>query len=264
MTHDFVNGAPFDLNAPNLAASAGLPYPEQPSLYSQLQHDTHSWDRLENADCIATFGASYVTEYLNVVLVSSSTFKNNSILNGWSVSATPENSDDKNFRSDLGWICGNQNAPCDIGLAARKSANWMLPWDNVYTPPGQDTPQGHSETVQVEYCLAQTFKSQCTVVLSIPMLATVVFSNGVQFLFVLWAILMQDFDPVITTGDAIASFMADPDPCTVKQGTLSVFDVRQRSSRHHDLPSSPKIWKPNRHRWYKAVSIRRWIWTILA
>lgn len=259
MTHDFVNGAPFDLNGPNLAYSAGLPYPGQPSLYSQLQHDNHSWDRLENADCIATFGASYVTEYLNVVLVSSSTFNNNSILNGWSILATPENSDNRNFRSDLGWICGNQNAPCDIGLAAKKSANWMLPWwNNINRPPP------HYEMVQVEYCLAQSFKSQCTVVLSIPMLATVIFSNGIQFLFVLWAILMQDFDPVITTGDAIASFMADPDPCTVKQGTLSVFDVRKRSSRYRDHQPSPKIWKPHRHRWYKAVSIRRWIWTILA
>jgi hypothetical protein len=218
---------------------------------------------LENADCINTFGVSYVTEYLNVVLISSSTSKNNSILNGWSVLATPEQSDDMNFRSDLGWICGNQNGPCDVGRAAKQSKNWTLPWNNINTPPGQDTPTPHYEQVQVEYCLTQPFDSQCTVVLSIPMLASVIFSNGVQFLFVLWALLMRDFDPIITTGDAIASFMADPDPSTIKQGILSVFDVRKRK-RPGDCEYSAKPWEPHRFRWYRAVSVRRWIWTILA
>lgn len=264
VTSGFVNGAAFDFSAPNLQyTTIDLAYPPQTGLYQSFQQNISALRRLETEDCIRAFSAQYVTEYLNVLLVSNSNNANNSILNGWSVTATPEQNDNMNFRSDLGWLCGNQNSPCDFTKLAANATNWMLPWVDVKEVNAIASAE-NTEHVKVEYCLAQYIDPQCSVLLSVSILIVVIIFNAIQLLMAAWAMFMRDLVPLITTGDAVASFMATSDPTTVNSGTLSVFDVRKglwRRKRTSEV--KPVVWYPRRRRWYKAVSIRRWAITLL-
>ncbi|KAK3953030.1 hypothetical protein QBC32DRAFT_388814 [Pseudoneurospora amorphoporcata] len=67
------------------------------------------------------------------------------------------------------------------------------------------------------------------------------------------------FTPLITLGDAITSFLNDPDPITRGACLLLKNDVKQ--GNWASGASQPKHWVPKRHYWFQAPSLPRWIIT---
>lgn len=70
---------------------------------------------------------------------------------------------------------------------------------------------------EVTYCLAQPAdpaRQTCTVNLNGILLAVVLGLNLAAFLLTASTLLLQRFEPLVTLGDAVSSFLRDPDPST--------------------------------------------------
>lgn len=138
--------------------------------------------------------------------------------------------------------------------------------------------------VSVSYCLARPTASppQCSVRLSSSFLGICILLNLVLVLLaaaVLSLLSRTEFVPLATLGDALASFLADPDPTTRGTCLLTKHDVWAgrwgggASSAGGSAPSSsynsaghfePKFYVPPGHtqRWMHAPSIPRWLLAI--
>lgn len=82
-------------------------------------------------------------------------------------------------------------------------------------------------TVEVDYCLAESYHGKCAAKISTPLLALVVGCNIVKVLVfcgTAW-VNMKSFKPLVTVGDAVKSFLKEPESGARGQGPLSVMDV---------------------------------------
>ncbi|KAH6649907.1 hypothetical protein F5144DRAFT_522677 [Chaetomium tenue] len=119
-------------------------------------------------------------------------------------------------------------------------------------------PEGPS----ILYCLAQPAPAPtCEVNLNAPLLGTVALLNSIA-LVATAALLFKrpsSFRPLATLGDAIASFLEDPDPTTQGACLLSKTDIW----RGRWPLEAAKYWVPQTHYWFRSVSLPRWIGTFL-
>lgn len=114
------------------------------------------------------------------------------------------------------------------------------------------------EPSSIQYCLAQPAPaSTCEVNLNASLLGCVALLNSIA-LVATAAILFKrpsSFHPLATLGDAISSFLEEPDPTTQGACLLSKTDVWQGR-----WPlTEAKYWVPKNHYWLRSVSFSHWI-----
>ncbi|MCJ1380560.1 hypothetical protein MMC17_003668 [Xylographa soralifera] len=289
VTPDFLNGAtpslgPHD-SLPIIGASAsGASIEETISaanatqVAAALQSNISSLKRLENADCIQTYGTDFVTKSLNVLLVTNGThLQAGSILAGYQYYAAPKSpSVEVVDILNMSWICHGLQG-CSIPSQVSEASTWNFTvWGND-TVSGNGTVLGH-ETTRVSYCLSQPVLPQCIVEVFPQVLIIVIVCNILEAICFVTLLAKRDFTPLIVLGDAIASFMTDPDPTTLSSGPISAEYVRKaylgdplRFSTQHqnwqwrqNRPLRRTVqWHANRRRWALAVGPKRWSYTVL-
>lgn len=139
--------------------------------------------------------------------------------------------------------------------------------------PGRGNPDARSvvpnAASDVQFCLAQrraAGQHACNVGLNGSLLGVVALLNLVTVLFTVLAFLKTaDFRPLATLGDAISSFLRDPDATTTNSCLMTKTDVWQRRWGLREA----KYWVPATHYWFQSVSLPRWafvavIWAGLA
>ncbi|EAQ92466.1 hypothetical protein CHGG_00701 [Chaetomium globosum CBS 148.51] len=118
------------------------------------------------------------------------------------------------------------------------------------------------ERSSILYCLAQPAPAPtCEVNLNAPLLGTVALLNSIA-LVATAALLFKrpsSFRPLATLGDAIASFLEDPDPTTQGACLLSKTDIW----RGRWPLEAAKYWVPQTHYWFRSVSLPRWMGAFL-
>lgn len=86
---------------------------------------------------------------------------------------------------------------------------------------------------------------------------------------------IKDHKPLVTVGDAVCSFLAHPDRCTVGIGPMSSRDARKGEYEIHVEATSiarkrvagkplmfpGRLWEGRRYKYFSAANIDRWIWT---
>ena len=127
----------------------------------------------------------------------------------------------------------------------------------------------------IDHCLAESAVGHCRIEINQTVLAVVLICNTIKVLCLLSTLLIVDFLPLITVGDAIASFLAIPDQTSLGDGTISERDVvykqedemRSRPTLFHypeiyrwHPPS--KVWKPRQPVWSSGASPRRFFATV--
>ncbi|KAK4248787.1 hypothetical protein C7999DRAFT_13309 [Corynascus novoguineensis] len=113
----------------------------------------------------------------------------------------------------------------------------------------------------IQYCLAQRAPaSTCEVNVNAPLLGSVALVNSIALVVTATVLFKRpsSFQPLATLGDAISSFLQDPDPTTQGACLLSKTDVW-----HGRWPlTAAKCWSPkNNHYWLRSVSFPLWIVT---
>lgn len=110
-----------------------------------------------------------------------------------------------------------------------------------------------------------------------PLICLVVIGcNLVKLICALLAARENRKDIFLTTGDAIASFLAKPDPATegvcllsgslVKKRTQGWRKYKGRERKSLDLLETKQespLRLPSRKRWFQAASVSRWVYTVL-
>ncbi|KAI1389608.1 uncharacterized protein F4822DRAFT_205946 [Hypoxylon trugodes] len=108
----------------------------------------------------------------------------------------------------------------------------------------------------VQYCLARPSAPEtCSVNLSGSILGIAVLINLATVITMAVILARSSFEPLVTIGDAIRSFLRHPDPTTANSCLLTKADVRQGNW----VSSEAQFFVPTNHYWFQTPSLRRWI-----
>lgn len=117
------------------------------------------------------------------------------------------------------------------------------------------------EGVAVAYCLAETHPPAartCTADLNGILFAAVLALNLVAFVATAATLLLRRFEPLVTLGDAVASFLRDPDPST--RGNCLVARENLRTGMGGWGFTEGKYWAPTGpHYWFRSASLSQWL-----
>ena len=204
-------------------------------------------DRLESTACIQAYGRNFVSDRRDVVLIVSNT-------------STPLNFEgtQKPLSTPYNWICTasefepvNSETPCDLSPVIADVDRWTYNSDSI------------------EYCLSQKTEEHCQLQFSIKIMIFVIVANFLKLSCMLYTVWSHKIPTLVTIGDAISSFLQEPDLATVGRCTLSKRDVDKdekwykwvfddRNVSYQSVPSQPEPWKEHHHRWLQAASKTRW------
>ncbi|KAJ5963319.1 uncharacterized protein N7479_003195 [Penicillium vulpinum] len=133
-----------------------------------------------------------------------------------------------------------------------------------------------SRSYSIDHCMTLPVKENCQLFFSPPICLIVIGCNIVKLICALLAARENRKDIFLTTGDAVSSFLAEPDPTTegacllsgplINKRTQGWQKYKGRERKSWDLLETKQetpLRLPSRKRWFQAASMSRWIYTIL-
>lgn len=253
VTPDFLTGGRWNVSDEyNFGYNSFLDYKDHWQIQS-LQNDVNSLIRLGVSDCVDEFSPLSVSRWRNVLVVVTSTNSTNSL-----IYSMTHDADGVYDRPDSELVCRGNDCyvNSNISIIAGET-HWQVVIKKTY-------PLLRTGNFTVDFCLAQELPPACTVDLSCPILITVILCNLIKLSCLITSLVMPGFEPLVTTGDAISTFLTRSDLTTVGFGTVSAVDIARFSScqlgnRSYGQLSRP--WKPVRHFWFAAAT--RWRWSVV-
>ncbi|KAJ1326490.1 DUF6536 domain-containing protein [Microdochium nivale] len=103
-------------------------------------------------------------------------------------------------------------------------------------------------------------QDSCGVMASIPLLLAAAALSFVVLLCTIAAFVVPHFDPIVTIGDAIRSFLRIEDPTTDERCLMTKLDVKRGRWITHEA----RYFTQGRHWWFFSSSFTRWFLTALA
>ena len=214
-------------------------------------------ERPDNRDCIDLYSENYISDRGDLLLVSRNVKDRNSsepsVYFDGDIDHMAIQIIDNCVKDMYGWICPDAdcNNPCQlqIGSLLDHPDNWR--------------PRDGGGDVEVLYCLSQRTPEHCKLQFSVEIIILVIVMNFVKLVLMVLAITRLRQNPLITIGEAIASFLRTPDSttrnmCLLSKATVDDWSAVVQSSRY-ELDNPPaKEWTQGKHRWADAVSKKRW------
>lgn len=246
---DFLTGAPIEIGhfshfAPQIAVNASGQMSGQLNQAEQiartLQHDQSNLQKLANTDCIGAYATEFVSSHGNVLVILSKPPD----WGGYNTTTWVWWSQAQGAPDDTPWFCGD--APCDAKTIA-DAGTWQLIGLNV------------------EYCLSQKVEEHCKLQFSGAILVVVVVCNFCKMTIMGYIAWKRPSEPLVTVGDAIASFLDHPDRTTIGNCLAGKDQFEKKSMSGPVGHQAPINWGQGTMRcdlgtsyWYKAVSVRQW------
>ena len=219
-------------------------------------------ERLENSECIQAYAKNYVTDRGDLLLVAKPDPANISLV------PTIYNVDHIHptiltfsyyCRVDVyQWLCSEANCqnPCQPQVPAllQNANNWR---------PFND--RGH---VNIDHCLSQKTPEHCKLQFSVDLAILVLVMNFLKLVLMVYTATGLIDAPLVTTGDAVASFLEKEDPTTRNMCLVSASEIKgsDRTSLCRDKVfdlTSPREWKDTKFRYGSVVSGKRWTFSLL-
>ena len=269
VTESFLEGASWD--RPGIFLPINEYMDEAQAMLDHYANDTLV--RMNNTDCIQAYNVDFLTEYSNILLVlnraaSINGVSNSSLLlqglnevSGVSPSLTSTTQGE--------WMCAS-NLGCSHGQIARLDADHWNPWVSWGLDLGEEggDPQnntGGHVTIEgsIQYCLAEKPEFPCKLGISPPILLTVLICNAVKilcFIATLW--IGGSTDPLLTNGDAIQSFLLQPDTILKARCLVSQREVKRNKKFWADEPL-PIMWHGQRKFWASGATWGVWLATYI-
>lgn len=199
--------------------------------------------RLENADCMSAYATNFQSEYGSVLLLTDF-HPNDTDFDFLSIqgASTPVKGN-----NPYAWMCCNQTVyACDMQTLCRD----QLP--EIRTHVDNWIVGGY----RVNYCLAEKVPGNCKLEYSLPLAIIVIVFNIVKAIIICAVALTMTDLPILTTGDALASFLKTPE-------TRDRDHCLMTKALAKNPPSKPLPYKAEPQRWATAVSTVRWIICII-
>ena len=196
----------------------------------------HTWETLSNSDCIKAYNSEFVSNRATVLLVVARSSDGNPTILLEQSDQRPQIDAKTDPRAhQYNWMCGDNQEECDPSKV--NSTQWKV--------------GGYL----IDHCASQVVDEHCTVLFSLPIMITVIICSGVKMLVMSHIASGPLREPVATLGDAISSFLDDPDPTTLGTCLFSKNDFVDCKYWH----CGPKTWQPQTYFWYQCTGGRRWI-----
>ncbi|KIV94260.1 hypothetical protein PV10_02043 [Exophiala mesophila] len=268
-TPGFLEGDFFNYTRP---AGASFRVPDLQDLVAETQQqvlvNASQFERLENADCVDAYASELITKRRSVIVISD---QPPSPGNGSVLLAAGANTGQRSS-SSYAWICPLPDSP------------YVIPGvSNTYTyPRGDNCPSQidgnrldienwRPSNISADYCMSQLIEEKCGFYANLAILWTVFACNVVKLIIMAYIIVSSVIDkPLMTIGDAVASFIVDPDVATVNTGIQTKAKMVKLSRKKK--VSVDKRWQvaeagqwkvgPRRKRWLNAASKTRWSFTV--
>ncbi|KAL6228906.1 hypothetical protein BDW75DRAFT_123489 [Aspergillus navahoensis] len=200
----------------------------------------HTFEKLMPKDCVLAYATDFQTEYSNVLLISDD-FADESLSIEFLFFETGVSEQDG---MPYDWICQgmDESQPCSVRIPGINKSNWYV--------------SGY----KIDYCLAAREPPKCMLEFSLP-LAIVVTANISKTILLFLAVYLSQDSPLLTTGDAVCSFLQRPDARTQDKCLLSHTLVRVGEMRLIEQDTIQYSAHPKR-RW-SSLSGRRWVLYLL-
>ncbi|KAF2790980.1 hypothetical protein K505DRAFT_310397 [Melanomma pulvis-pyrius CBS 109.77] len=226
-------------------------------------------DTLPNAECISEYAKMIQSERRNVLLVADDSKyppANASTIGATNVYAVGKfNASDAEFPwqalGSYGWICSDLrtwDATTTCASLLGQIENAPDAW-KVGTTAGI----GYvtvGPTYGVQYCLSEKTEPRCKLQFILPIMVLVTILNLLKAILIFYVPLGMKEEPLMTMGDAVASFLEREDPTTKGMCLLSVDDAKKHKGY---FPAGPKEWTVKKHQWKDVTSLTRRAVTIL-
>ena len=260
VSKEFVSGAPID------TSSSVLEYLEEAKpIVERLESLTHNSTNLTAAQCITSYAQELMSDYSNLALVTNVHNSSNSLLGLWEY-------DIRSSTQTSGLIPLGMNWPCDIERAIAKeradcnSANLATSNATNWSPFRGHPDNSYLSIVNshVEYCLAQSTKRTCRISLT-PTIVWIVLAANLSKVMCFYGTLVlvrNSSSPLITTGDAVQSFLSKPDP-KLSQRCLSTVSQVKNDAKFWTAPEIPLQWLPRHQVGLCGASLSSWLWLFL-
>ena len=215
---------------------------------------SRSLERLNNSACIQAYANDYISGRSNLLLVAAD---DNSI-NVPTVFFIESVNNVKITRSGgcvkdmYAWICPNPSCWDSCHSHLSEVLNDASHWK----------PQHGNGDVEIDYCLSQQTPEHCKLQFSLQIVIVVIAINFLKMILMLYMAFGLNDTPLMTVGDAVASFLNEEDTTTKGCCLISKFDVKgkklqwQYQGESNSLPA--KAWTQSRIPWARAVSRTRW------
>lgn len=214
--------------------------------------------RLDNSQCVDAFAQTFQTTYSNLLLVTDDVKENDTYLyfttqevfNPWQYLVLPQPQADP-YR----WLCpGDLFDDCSTYLPTVRSQIAHNNWTVTERPD-------RAISWKVNYCLAEKGRQLCKLQYSFPLIMLIIGFNLVKTCILCYMWLGIRDAPLLTIGDAIASFLHRPDPAT--QGACLLTRRRAPALLQKRSLHQPEKYTGKRRRWGAAASVRRWMFSII-
>lgn len=160
------------------------------------------------------------------------------------------------------WMCtwgeplqGEERPPCKP--QSINASTWTI---SRRAPTLEGPKWQHNYTI--DYCLSMKVPESCKLHYSLQLLAVVVFANALKVVAMLWTLICHEDQLLITVGDAVSSFLDEPDDATQKLGTISGSDVSKVGRRIYAVVPED-IHTRAEKRWCAGTGILNWSATII-
>ncbi len=110
----------------------------------------------------------------------------------------------------------------------------------------------------ISYCLSKLVPERCELQFSVSILVIVISCNAVKMISMLLCARFIKDEPLITVGDAVASFLDTPDTATEGLCLYSGKDFARRRKNTSISNRAPRPWRYTGRRWYETASKTRW------
>lgn len=237
----FVDGGYWNSNRAKCFEEAW--YDPNPAI-KYLQDESQHLQHLDNAECISAYGGDMIKNYANLLVIANT-----------SIFQTPDSLLRVSFvygTQGPSWICESTTTIVPHCNVPRKIED-AQDWTTLGTTATDSCPIYSDMDFGVEYCLAQPAPEMCSVGVAVSILIVVLICNLIKVLCLFWTWRMLSLDPLVTIGDAVASFLAEEDPTTMGYGPL---EARSQAWKRNDR--TPTRWEGRARIGFQAASATRW------
>ncbi|KAB8202251.1 hypothetical protein BDV34DRAFT_215660 [Aspergillus parasiticus] len=200
--------------------------------------------RLENADCMSAYATNFQSEYGSVLLLTDDFHPNDTDFDFLTIqgASTPVKGN-----NPYAWMCCNQTVyACEMQTLCRDQLPGIRAHVDNWIVGGY----------RVNYCLAEKVPGNCKLEYSLPLAIIVIVFNIVKAIIICAVALTMTDLPILTTGDAVASFLKTPETRDKDHCLMSKTLAKNPTSK-------PLPYKAKPQRWATAVSTVRWIICII-
>ncbi|KAE8306199.1 hypothetical protein BDV41DRAFT_583543 [Aspergillus transmontanensis] len=235
--------------------SAGID--EWDSTYQRLRNKAAQGqiDRLDNKDCISAYATSLQSKH-GSLLVQTDDFNSTTLDIGFLTT-----NDVRAYapqKDPYSWICDYYLNTRDVADSEADTPFCSSMLSTILSDPGSwsvtNTSSSYSDQVQrytVNSCWSERLPDVCKVEYSLVWAVIVIACNVAKAAILCGLSLSLKDMPILTTGDAVVSFLQDPDPTTKGECLLS------GKSADRDIVETTFSKRPRR--WASAVSKSRWV-----